>query len=224
MSDDTAASIAHALAPLLRTTSSFPRAAAIELLSKLYSKHRKLVPTIVTPPTEVILIGSSKPRLIESAIPEIITLALDEKDDVGGIRTTAIQLLVSLSAAPTVTTDEHSSTSSPVNSPVVKQITPLATKFMGLLQNENLRPSVVELLSLMSNDAAVRRTISLQIIASAFGTDNVTLQGHCELLARLISDGTSLVCASQPRAEAGHQVVSETNPPTKSCSSWRLLW
>lgn len=110
-----------------------------------------------------------------------------------------------------------------MNSPVVKQITPLATKFMGLLQNENLRPSVVELLSLMSNDAAVRRTISLQIIASAFGTDNVTLQGHCELLARLISDGTLLLCTFRLQAEAISQVVLAMNPPTKSCSSLRLL-
>ncbi|KAF6763752.1 armadillo-type protein [Ephemerocybe angulata] len=174
ISDDTAASIAHALAPILRNASSFARATAIELLSRIYSRHRQ-----------------SKPRLIESAIPEIITLALDDKDDVGGIRATAIRLLVALSGASADTKDsEHNSTLSySTSGPVLKQITPLATKFMTLLDNENLRPSVVELLSLMSTEAAVRKTISLQIITLAFGPESLALVGHAELLARLISDG-----------------------------------
>ncbi|KAJ3524913.1 hypothetical protein NMY22_g10796 [Coprinellus aureogranulatus] len=172
LEDDTVASIAHDIAPLLRSRSSFTRSTAVELLSRLYSAHR-----------------SSQPRLIESAIPEIIALAFDEKEDNGEIRVTAIQLLVALSAAPKVTAHRNSTTASSMNSSVVKHITPLATRFMDLLQNENLRLSVVELLSLMASEPTVRHTISLQIVSVAFGEGNIALLGHTELLARLISDG-----------------------------------
>ena len=89
---------------------------------------------------------------------------------------------------------------------------------MGLLQDEYLRRSVVELLSLMSLDATGKRSLSivtfgsfvthrmlllaretmiLRIASIAFGPDNPALVGHIELLARLISDGVcSLVVGS----------------------------
>ncbi|RXW24839.1 hypothetical protein EST38_g994 [Candolleomyces aberdarensis] len=175
ISDDTAATIAHALTPMLRNTSSFARATAIELLLKLYTKHRH-----------------SKPRLIESAIPEIISLAFDDKDDVGGIRITAIQLLVALSSGPASLEslgEGQPEPSTATTSSVLKQITPLATKFMALLQVEHLRPSVVELLSLMSLDPTVRQTIMLRIASMAFGPETLALVGHVELLSRLLSDG-----------------------------------
>ncbi|KAJ3538621.1 hypothetical protein NMY22_g5091 [Coprinellus aureogranulatus] len=176
LSDDTLANITPTFAQLLRTTtSSFARATAIEFLSRLYLAKGEL----------------SKPYLIESAIPEIIALALDEKDDVGGIRTTAIRLLVALSSDDADNADDASSRRvSPTvrKTPVLKQLIPLATRFMDLLQIANLRPCAVELLSLLATELDVRRTISLQIISLAFGTDTSSLQGHTELLARLIAD------------------------------------
>jgi hypothetical protein len=130
-------------------------------------------------------------------------LAFDDKDDVGGIRITAIQLLVALSSG------------SETERSVLRQITPLATRFMGLLQVKHLRPSVVELLSLMSLDDTGKRTppifsslvtqrtlvarkaITLKIASVAFGPDSPALIGYVELLARLISDGGySLVIGS----------------------------
>ncbi|RXW15918.1 hypothetical protein EST38_g9939 [Candolleomyces aberdarensis] len=83
--DDTATIIVHTLTPMLRSVSLFARATAVELLLKLYTKH-----------------GHPNPGIFEPAILEIIALALDEKDDVGEIRITAIQLLVALSSGPTL--------------------------------------------------------------------------------------------------------------------------
>ncbi|TEB39584.1 hypothetical protein FA13DRAFT_10714 [Coprinellus micaceus] len=60
---------------------------------------------------------------------------------------------------------------------------------MALLQDEILRHSVVELLSLMATNAKARRTMSLEIVSLAFGTSDVSLLGHCELLSQLLSDG-----------------------------------
>jgi hypothetical protein len=186
--------------------------------------------TVSTPPVachllpKVYIIESPEPRLIESAIPEIIALALDEKDNVGGIRKTAIQLLGALFTRPSNATNEHAGAPSLVDSPVVKQITPLATGFMGLLQNENLRPSIIQLLSLMSADVTVRRTISLQIIAVAFGPDNESLRWHCELLARLISDGMSPMYHLWFWTEVVLQVVSTTKLSIRLCFSSRRPW
>lgn len=89
---------------------------------------------------------------------------------------------------------------------------------MALLQVEHLRPSVVELLSLMSLDPtgeyarwflrsdtgglqrtfSVRQTILLRIASVAFATgpENLALVGHVELLTQLISDGASSPCPS----------------------------
>ncbi|KAJ3549204.1 hypothetical protein NMY22_g982 [Coprinellus aureogranulatus] len=188
ISDKTLTNLTSALAPLLRTTmSSFARETALEFLFKLYSADR---------------LSQLKPHLIEFAIPDIITLAFDDRDDVGGIRTTAIQILVAL-----LTAAMRTDNSAPYTiTPVVARITSLATKFMDLLPNDTLRPSVVSLLSLMATETTgtiassalvrdpltfkpVRQTISMQIIASVLGTDNVALLGHTELLARLILDG-----------------------------------
>jgi hypothetical protein len=170
--------------------------------------------------------GLLKPRLIESAIPEIVSLAFDDKDDVGGIRIIAIQLLVALSSGSdgellsANLTLSHSH-SHPIwrpgsfSSSVLRQITPLATRFMGLLQVKHLRPSVVELLSLISLDDTGKRTlpilsslvtqrtlvarkaITLRIASVTFGPDSPALVNYVELLARLISDGGySLVVGS----------------------------
>ncbi|KAJ2935952.1 hypothetical protein H1R20_g1143, partial [Candolleomyces eurysporus] len=166
ISVDTATTVTRALITILRNlnTTSFARATTIELLLKLYAKHSRPA-------------GHSMPRLIESAIPEIIALALDDnlKDNAGEIRITAIKLLTVASKSDVNTVLEH--------------MTPLATKFMALLQIEGLRPSVVELLTLMSRDATVRQAITVRIAATAFSSENHSLVGHVELLAKLISDG-----------------------------------
>ncbi|KAJ2921146.1 hypothetical protein H1R20_g15947, partial [Candolleomyces eurysporus] len=88
--DNTATIVVHTLTPILRSHSLFARATAVELLLKLYRRH-----------------GHPNPEIFEPAILEIIALALDEKDDFGEIRITAIQLLVALSSGPTC---EHIST------------------------------------------------------------------------------------------------------------------
>ncbi|RXW17402.1 hypothetical protein EST38_g8457 [Candolleomyces aberdarensis] len=175
ISDGTASTIAHALTPVLRNTSSLACGAAIELLLKLYTKHRHL-----------------KLRLIESAIPDIVSLASDDKDNVGGIRISAIQFLVALSSGPASLESVGKGRAEPSAAPtssVLGRISPHATKFMALLQVEDLRPSVVELLSLMLLDPTVRQTIMLRIASMAFGPETLALEGHVELLSRLISDG-----------------------------------
>ncbi|RXW12175.1 hypothetical protein EST38_g13679 [Candolleomyces aberdarensis] len=175
ISDDTAATVAHALTPMLRNMSSSTCATAIAFLLKLYKKCRY-----------------SKPELIESPVAEIISLAFDDKDDTEEVRIPAIRLLAAMSLVPASlesTGEGQLGQLTVATSSVLKQIAPLATKFMELLQIEHLRPSVVELLSLMSLDATVRRTITLSIAATAFGSEEHILVGHAELLAQLISDG-----------------------------------
>ncbi|KAJ2916147.1 hypothetical protein MD484_g4298, partial [Candolleomyces efflorescens] len=164
LSEDIAFRIACALTPMLKSTASFARGIVIELLLKLY-----------------VVYGVLKPKLIESAIPEIISLAFDDKDDVGEIRTTAIQLLVVLS----------SSAGQSEPSSGLKKVTliNLATRFMDLLQDEHLRPAVVALLSSISRDDTARETIVLRIASMAFGPENPDLVGYVELLVHLISDG-----------------------------------
>ncbi|KAJ3548078.1 hypothetical protein NMY22_g1404 [Coprinellus aureogranulatus] len=173
--DETATSFAKGLTPLLSATySSFSRGIALSLLSKLHSKNM-----------------SSKDQLVgclTSAIQEITALALDERDEVSGARTTAMQLLVALCRARKDVAFKDGT--SPPN-PVTK-LTHLLDQFMHLLQNESLRLSVVEILSMMAADSEVRRRISLEIITLALGRegkDTSVLHGNAALLARLISDG-----------------------------------
>ncbi|KAJ2933121.1 hypothetical protein H1R20_g3955, partial [Candolleomyces eurysporus] len=174
--DDTATIVVHTLTPILRSPSLFARATAVELLLKLYRKH-----------------GHPNPGIFEPAILEIIALALDEKDDFGEIRLTAIQFLVALSSGPTsfesVGRQGGPKSWTAVNTPVLQQITPLATKFMALLHIDRLRPCVVQLLSLMSLDPTARQTITLRIASVALDPENPDLVAHVELLSRLISDG-----------------------------------
>ncbi|TEB18947.1 hypothetical protein FA13DRAFT_512769 [Coprinellus micaceus] len=82
MSSDTVAAVAKALVPVFRDGSSFARSTAVELLSSLYLKHRV-----------------EAPGLVVFAVPEIVALALDDKDDVGTLRSTAISLLVAILTA-----------------------------------------------------------------------------------------------------------------------------
>ncbi|KAJ2916967.1 hypothetical protein MD484_g3468, partial [Candolleomyces efflorescens] len=174
MTSETAVKMAHLLAPALRNASSLARTAAVELLSAVYARNKW-----------------DKPFMIESSISEIINLALDDKDDVGGIRSVSIKLLAAFISAtrnpPVVPLDGGLAQVGTVS----KQIIPLAAKFMALLEVEHLRPSVVELLSEMSIDTAVRETITLRIISALFGSDSIgaTLVGHAELLTQLISEG-----------------------------------
>ncbi|KAJ3530069.1 hypothetical protein NMY22_g8729 [Coprinellus aureogranulatus] len=169
LTDETATSFAKGLTPLLSAAyPSFSRGIALSLLSKLHSKHI-----------------SSKPQLIQcltSAIQEITALALDERDEVSGVRTTALQLLVALCRA-------RKDIDSANGASPAKRLIHLLDRIMGLLQNENLRPSVAELLSMMAADPEVRRRISLEIITSTLGEDRRELQGNAALLSRLISDG-----------------------------------
>jgi hypothetical protein len=144
---------------MLQNASSFVRGTALELLLKLYANCKE--PNMLT--FQHTLTGSkvrsSKPRVIVSAIPEIIAFALDDKpeSDIERIRITAIQLLVVLASKPPAvlyyspafpSDDSESELTS-----VPGQITPFVSELMTLLEVEHLRPSVVELLSLISSDA-----------------------------------------------------------------------
>ncbi|RXW17899.1 hypothetical protein EST38_g7957 [Candolleomyces aberdarensis] len=172
--DETAASVAHTLIPVLRSTSSswVARTTAIELLSKLHAKHRK-----------------TSPRLIEQAIPEIIALALDDKDPSLELRITAICLLSYLLASPA---DDTGGVYLNAAAGVQSEIKHHAMKFITLLQDERLRPSVVDLLSAASADerSPIRRKLSMSILASVLGQKTSASAGpYMILLARLISDG-----------------------------------
>ena len=80
ISIDAAPSIAHTLILRLRGSITLDaRGTIIDLLSKLYHKYRH-----------------QKPAIIETAMPDIISVALDESDGIGGIRRSAFRLLVSL--------------------------------------------------------------------------------------------------------------------------------
>ncbi|KAJ2933129.1 hypothetical protein H1R20_g3973, partial [Candolleomyces eurysporus] len=179
ITDKTAASIARALTPILRNTSSswVARTASIDLLSRLHAKHAR-----------------TWPRLIEPAIHEIIAVALDDKDP---IRKTAVQLLASLATPPTG--PEDGSGDSHVlqvnaNMGFREEIMRHGKQFIGLLKDEHLRSSVVELLSILSTDIEMRRKISMSILTSAMSTElkSFVFVGQVELLARLISDGRFL--------------------------------
>ncbi|TEB39618.1 hypothetical protein FA13DRAFT_1723843 [Coprinellus micaceus] len=159
-----ALSIAHALVPLLRDQSTYARATALELLSRLDRRYR--------------------PELTGSATQEIIALAL--KESVDEIRITAIQLLSAMTVPLEVPDGKFKKP--PVATPTIQ----LASQFIPLLHNETLRPSVVELLSAMALQPSVRRALSLKIMASSFGPDGALLEAYTELLARLVSDGRFL--------------------------------
>ncbi|TEB39583.1 hypothetical protein FA13DRAFT_10449 [Coprinellus micaceus] len=75
LSDVSAAAIARALIPLLRAPSLHSRGTALELLARLYTKHRSAV---------------NDPSVINSAISGTVDLALDRRDVAGRIRQTAV--------------------------------------------------------------------------------------------------------------------------------------
>ncbi|TEB39603.1 hypothetical protein FA13DRAFT_11553 [Coprinellus micaceus] len=165
MSSDTVAAVAKALVPVFRDGSSFARSTAVELLSSLYLKHRV-----------------EAPGLVVFAVPEIVALALDDKDDVGTLRSTAISLLVAILTATIKNIY--------ISESVFKQIAPQTVKFMALLRNESLRTPVVRLLSILSTDTRVRKTISLRIINSVISMvkANEAMENYAELLARLVAE------------------------------------
>ena len=76
VSSDAAASIAHTLTLALRNSNSFDaRVTTVELLSRLFHKYQNTA-------------------IIDTAIPDLIAIVLDENDSVGGARLSALQLLV----------------------------------------------------------------------------------------------------------------------------------
>ncbi|RXW12431.1 hypothetical protein EST38_g13423 [Candolleomyces aberdarensis] len=173
MSDDAASSMASKLSRMLRNTSPFARATALEMLLILYKKH-----------------GHSKLLMVDyhSVIPEIIALALDDKNS--EIWAPAIQLLVALSSPLPGGEERWGSIRTTSHDFVLLQIKIQVKKFMVLLESEDMRSPVVELLSLASLDAAVRQAISLRLATKIFTLGSTKLQeGHAELLMRLISDG-----------------------------------
>ncbi|KAJ2923275.1 hypothetical protein H1R20_g13820, partial [Candolleomyces eurysporus] len=180
ISDDAASSMAGNLSRMLRNTSPFARATALEMLLILYKKH-----------------GHSKPLMVDyhSAIPEITALALDDRNS--EIWAPAIQLLVALSSSPPSVVERtpggverRNSIRTTTYDFVLLQIKTQVTKFMVLLESEDMRSPVVELLSLVSLDATVRQAISLRLASKVFTLGSTKLQeGHVELLTRLISDG-----------------------------------
>ncbi|RXW17693.1 hypothetical protein EST38_g8160 [Candolleomyces aberdarensis] len=179
ISDDVASSIAGSLASLLRHISPLARAITLELLLRLYTKH-----------------GRSEPFTIDSAIPEIVALALDDKNS--EIWVPAMSLLIALSSPPTSVasnvecTDEQGRNSVTKTSYdfVLSQIKSHMAKFMASLEFEDKRPLVVELLSSVSLGTAVRRSISLHIASKVFAIGSTNLpEGHVQLLCRLVSDG-----------------------------------
>ena len=173
MTSETAVKMAHLLAPALRNASSLARTAAVELLSAVYARNSESASYFACQkPLKMSFAEWVNPFMIESSISEIINLALDDKDDVGGIRSASIKLLAAFISAtrnPPVGTFmtlplHFDALFIPRIVPldgglaqvgtVSKQIIPLAAKFMALLEVEHLRPSVVELLSEMSIDTA----------------------------------------------------------------------
>ncbi|RXW20453.1 hypothetical protein EST38_g5409 [Candolleomyces aberdarensis] len=176
ITDKTAASIARALTPILRNTSSswVARTASIDLLSRLHAKHSR-----------------TWPRLIEPAIHEIIAVALDDKDP---IRKTAVRLLASLATPPTDGSGDSHVLQVNANMGFREEIMRHGKQFIALLKDEHLRSSVVELLSILSTDIEMRRKISMSILTSAMSTElkSFVFVGQVELLARLISDGRFL--------------------------------
>ncbi|RXW12173.1 hypothetical protein EST38_g13681, partial [Candolleomyces aberdarensis] len=177
ISDDVASSIAASLASLLRHISPLARSITLELLLRLHAKH-----------------GRSESFTIDSAIPEIVALALDDKNS--EIWVPAMSLLIALSSPPTYVESAHEQgrNSNPDTKTsyvlVLFQIKSHMAKFMASLEFEDRRPLVLELLSSVSLGTAVRRNISLQIASkvSAIGSTNLP-EGHVQLLSRLVSDG-----------------------------------
>jgi hypothetical protein len=205
MSSDTVAAVAKALVPVFRDGSSFARSTAVELLSSLYLKHSRFTIFFLKKPgfiIRILLIGVEAPGLVVFAVPEIVALALDDKDDVGTLRSTAISLLVAILTATIKNIY--------ISESVFKQIAPQTVKFLALLRNESLRTPVVRLLSILSTDTrgqlrhpshpittnssspSVRKTISLRIINSVISMvkANEAMENYAELLARLVAEGT----------------------------------
>lgn len=148
---ETVASVAKALVPIFRDGSSFARATALDLLSILYSKHSKMTSLLsdsLRNDTQSPFTGKTNPELIHFAVPEIVALALDDKDDIGASRTTAISLLAVTLAGylkPELAVWDTRET-------ILKHVTSQAMKFTTLLKNESLRTSAVKLISVLAID------------------------------------------------------------------------
>ncbi|KAJ2929990.1 hypothetical protein H1R20_g7117, partial [Candolleomyces eurysporus] len=166
ISSDTAVDIAGRLTQTLRSASHLARATALEMLLSLYTRHRV-----------------ARPRLIESAIPEIVCLALDDKHN--ALWGPAFRLLIALLTPPEALEAQGSGISA------LNRIKNQMSRFMALLENQDMRPLVIDLLSLVSIDCKVRQVVSLGIASPVFASGNTKLSvGLLELLHRLICDGT----------------------------------
>lgn len=208
MDVQTAASVAKALVPILRDGSSFARATAIELLSSFYSKHGAYhsIPDHERHDGTISSTGKNSPELISFAVPEILALALDERDNVGAVRAAALSLLVAAHRnAPMLWHHMES---------VVKHVAPHTMKLMALLKNESLRSSVVKLLSTLAADSkglfsrnvhvesiltrhpscSVRKAITIRIISVVTSpvSANAAMEAHAELLSQLVVEGTKV--------------------------------
>ncbi|KAJ2935931.1 hypothetical protein H1R20_g1162, partial [Candolleomyces eurysporus] len=152
------------------------------------------VATTITPARKAILLqladslpianSTAATRIVNALTPMLRSTSLPA-------RQTAIEILSKLYPRHSLESvgEGQPERSTATVSPVLKQTTPWATKFMSLLQIERLRPSVSALLSLMSQDPAVRQKITRRVTSMALSSDNPALAGHVELLTRLISDG-----------------------------------
>ncbi|RXW20538.1 hypothetical protein EST38_g5335 [Candolleomyces aberdarensis] len=177
ISSDTAADIAGKLTQTLRSASHLARATALEMLLSLYTRHR-----------------GTRPRLIESAIPEIVSLALEDKHNV--LWEPAFRLLIALSTPPEALVEQGSAITQNIGrksyrQPALSQIKCQMSRFMALLEHQDMRPLVIDLLSLVSIDGKIRQVVSLGIASAVFASGNTKLSvGLSELLHRLICDGT----------------------------------
>lgn len=172
ISEDTAADLAVKLTQTLRSTSHLARATALEMLLSLYARHRKsvIISRSICHDLSNSPSGNSKPRLIESAIPEIVGLALDDKHN--DIWKPAFRLLVALSsplggeqrdnpctvaALEGQVTGGKAQIDAPGRRPypnlVSKEVKSQMSKFMALLEHQDMRPLVIDLLSFLSVDA-----------------------------------------------------------------------
>lgn len=81
-------------------------------------------------------------------IPDIAALSLTEGEEFGHGRVIAIRFLVALLQSKGKGED-----SDLADDAIAKRVFPLAKRFMTLLRNESMRPSIVQLLSLMAKRA-----------------------------------------------------------------------
>ncbi|KAJ2920024.1 hypothetical protein MD484_g484, partial [Candolleomyces efflorescens] len=142
---DVASSIAGSLSSMLRHGAPSARAITLKLLNRLYDKY-----------------GNSKPLMVDSAIHEVVALALDDKNN--EIWEPALSLLIARSSQIVNRAPTSKSPNTKNDQAILSQIGSQNAKFIACLEsaNEDKRYLVVELLSLVSHNAIGRLSLKDQ--------------------------------------------------------------